>query len=237
MQRQTKRDPASAKADDQAKKNAAVNVKEGLRELQKESGGDQQCIDFNYMVFTYGKFHNNFVNQFIHVVFVPIISYTFYAQFAAVLPFYELPYTIPLLGSTFSLAIMPYIMLALAYFIVDVPTAAVHMAWSATVVVFAHNEWVSHRTESYFGFSQLAFMMMVNAASWIAQFIGHGCFEQRAPAIGTNLTFALLAPFFITFETMNRGFGYRTGPKMNRLRYLIDMEIEEYHAARSSKAN
>ena len=47
------------------------------------------------------------------------------------------------------------------------------------------------------------FMGLVNALSWIAQFIGHGVFEKRAPAIKDNVTYALLAPFFITFEVMN----------------------------------
>ena len=46
-------------------------------------------------------------------------------------------------------------------------------------------------------------MSLINIVSWIAQFIGHGVFEKRAPAIKDNLAYALLAPFFITFEVMN----------------------------------
>ena len=57
-------------------------------------------------------------------------------------------------------------------------------------------------------------MGLVNLVSWIAQFIGHGVFEQRAPAIKDNLLYATLAPFFITFEVMNRFFGFREGERM-----------------------
>ena len=46
----------------------------------------------------------------------------------------------------------------------------------------------------------------------------------------TNLGFALLAPFFITFEVMNQVFGYQEGPKMHKLKSLIEEDIREYHA-------
>ena len=38
----------------------------------------QKCLDLNYMVFTYGKYHNDAINQLIHVIFVPIIVFTWY---------------------------------------------------------------------------------------------------------------------------------------------------------------
>lgn len=36
--------------------------------------------------------------------------------------------------------------------------------------------------------SAMPFAIALNVASWIAQFIGHGVFEGRAPALFTNLT-------------------------------------------------
>ena len=38
----------------------------------------KKCLDLNYMVFTYGKYHNDAINQLIHVIFVPIIVFTWY---------------------------------------------------------------------------------------------------------------------------------------------------------------
>ena len=90
-------------------------------------------------------------------------------------------------------------------------------------------KWLAHGDELYFGFSQFHFMNIVNILSWIAQFIGHGVFEKRAPAIKTNLAFALLAPFFITFEVMNSIFGFREGANMRKLRILIAEDIAEFH--------
>jgi uncharacterized membrane protein YGL010W len=36
--------------------------------------------------------------------------------------------------------------------------------------------------------SAMPFAIALNLASWIAQFIGHGVFEKRAPALFSNLT-------------------------------------------------
>ena len=38
------------------------SVEEQLSKLRSEDGGDQKCVDMKYMVFNYGKFHNNIVN-------------------------------------------------------------------------------------------------------------------------------------------------------------------------------
>lgn len=44
---------------------------------------------------------------------------------------------------------------------------------------------------------------IVHATGWISQFIGHGVYEKRAPALFDNLLQALvLAPFFIMFEVV-----------------------------------
>lgn len=47
------------------------------------------------------------------------------------------------------------------------------------------------------------------ALSWITQFVGHGIFEKRAPALMSNLFFAFIAPFFVTLEVLNTIVGYR----------------------------
>jgi len=44
--------------------------------------------------------------------------------------------------------------------------------------------------------------------SWIAQFIGHGVFEKRAPALLDNLLYTLAAPLFIIVEILFE-FGYK----------------------------
>jgi uncharacterized membrane protein YGL010W len=67
----------------------------------------------------------------------------------------------------------------------------------------------------------------INVVSWILQFVGHGVFEGRAPALLDNLVQALfLAPFFVWFEVLFF-FGYRPQLK-SRLDTAIEGEIAKF---------
>lgn len=46
--------------------------------------------------------------------------------------------------------------------------------------------------------------------AWLTQFIGHGIYERRAPALVTNLLFMFLGPFFVFFEILNLTFDYKS---------------------------
>lgn len=67
----------------------------------------------------------------------------------------------------------------------------------------------------------------INAISWIAQFVGHGVFEGRAPALLDNLVQALfLAPFFVWFEILF-SLGYRPDLK-NRLNKAVEEDVRKF---------
>ena len=64
-------------------------------------------------------------------------------------------------------------------------------------------------------------------SSWVAQFIGHGVFEGRAPALLDNLIQALvLAPFFVWMEILFF-IGYRPELK-SRVDSAVEKEVEKY---------
>ena len=68
-------------------------------------------------------------------------------------------------------------------------------------------------------------------ASWIAQFVGHGVFEGRAPALLDNLMQALfLAPFFVWMEILFF-LGYRPELKA-RLDKAVSAEVEKYQQSK-----
>jgi uncharacterized membrane protein YGL010W len=70
--------------------------------------------------------------------------------------------------------------------------------------------------------------LYIHVASWIAQFIGHGAFEHRAPALLDSLVQALvLAPFFAVFEVFYL-IGIRTGV-IDRIDEMIKPELEAFH--------
>ncbi len=72
--------------------------------------------------------------------------------------------------------------------------------------------------------------------AWIAQFIGHGVYEGRAPALLDNLVQALvLAPFFVFME-MLFFFGYR--PELQkRVNEGVSKEILKFRTAKSEHTN
>jgi uncharacterized membrane protein YGL010W len=81
-------------------------------------------------------------------------------------------------------------------------------------------------------FSLLYWATVLHIVAWIAQFYGHGVHEGRAPALLDNLGFMGLAPFFVSFELLHYGFGYREGPEMAKVRTAIANDIKAYRAGR-----
>ena len=70
-------------------------------------------------------------------------------------------------------------------------------------------------------------------ASWIAQFVGHGVYEGRAPALLDNLIQALfLAPFFVWMEVLFF-FGYRPELK-SRLKAEVEKEIATFKSSKKT---
>ncbi|KAJ3130043.1 hypothetical protein HK098_006755 [Nowakowskiella sp. JEL0407] len=80
----------------------------------------------------------------------------------------------------------------------------------------------SHYLVQSFGESAFYGALGLFALSWIAQFIGHGVFEGRSPALLDNMIGALvLAPFFAWLEMLFM-VGYRPD-----LQVLLNSEIEK----------
>lgn len=78
-----------------------------------------------------------------------------------------------------------------------------------------------------FGMTANYWALGLHITSWVAQFIGHGVFEGRAPALLDNLVQALfLAPFFVWMEILFI-FGYRPELK-GRLEKGVEREIEKH---------
>ena len=66
---------------------------------------------------------------------------------------------------------------------------------------------------SPFGGEIMNFWIALNVLGWIAQFVGHGVFEKRAPAILTNIMFFWIAGFFQVFDILNKVYEYRAEEK------------------------
>lgn len=93
----------------------------------------------------------------------------------------------------------------------------------------------NHLTSTY-GMTANYWALGVHIFSWLAQFVGHGIFEGRAPALLDNLVQALfLAPFFVWLEVLFM-LGYRPELK-SRLDKAVSKEIAKFKASKSKKAS
>ncbi|KAG6401765.1 hypothetical protein SASPL_138630 [Salvia splendens] len=70
---------------------------------------------------------------------------------------------------------------------------------------------------------------------WTGQFIGHGVFEKRAPALLDNLAQAfLMAPFFVLLEALQYAFDYEPCPGFNaRVQAKVDAEIRAWKESKN----
>lgn len=84
----------------------------------------------------------------------------------------------------------------------------------------------NHLTHTY-GSTANYWALGLFVTSWIAQFVGHGVFEGRAPALFDNLVQAFfLAPFFVWMEILFY-FGYRPELK-SRIDKAVSQEVEKF---------
>ncbi len=80
---------------------------------------------------------------------------------------------------------------------------------------------------SIFSLSNMQSTIFLHILSWILQFIGHGVFEKRKPALLDNIFLVFNAPVFVNIELMNFIFKYKES-ELNETRKHIIRDINNY---------
>lgn len=104
-----------------------------------------------------------------------------------------------------------------------------------SILLFAGTAYGKHLTEVH-GATANFWAVCGFVAAWIAQFVGHGLFEGRAPALLDNLFQALfLAPLFVWLELLF-ALGYR--PELrSRVEKMVLQDIAKFREAKTQKTN
>ncbi|KAI9501033.1 hypothetical protein GGI25_004239 [Coemansia spiralis] len=184
----------------------------------------------------YGEYHSNKVNVAIHMIFVPTILWSSLGLGAALTPqeLFTYPSAIGdflsrLPGPTPLPNLSTIVMLGYVFFYISLDQVA---GLLATPIMYAFlvtsQEYALSSPEA----AKVLFGVFVFA--WIAQFIGHGVFEKRAPALLDNLVQALvMAPFFVFLEALF-ACGYR--PELHhQLRNEIGKRIYAFRRSHKDK--
>jgi len=97
-------------------------------------------------------------------------------------------------------------------------------------LIIGWTAYSNHLTSTY-TYNANVLGIAVEVGAWIAQFVGHGVYEGRAPALLDNLLQAVvLAPFFVFMEILFK-FGYR--PELQkRVNEGVEKEIKKFKAAK-----
>jgi uncharacterized membrane protein YGL010W len=104
-----------------------------------------------------------------------------------------------------------------------------------TPILIGSTAYANHLTSTY-GATANSWAGAINIACWLAQFVGHGKFEGRAPALLDNLVQAIfLAPFFVWFEILFM-LGYRPELK-RRIDQAVELEIQKFRKSKEKGQN
>lgn len=140
-------------------------------------------LDLHTQLAFYKSYHSDTVNVLIHSIFVPSIL------FSSMLILNHVPLTN---GFTLSHALVAVFSL---YYI------ALHRIVGS--LAFAILALAQYSIDASVVAPSLKTSWAIFCTGWIFQFIGHGVFERRRPALIDNLVQSLVAaPFFILFESL-----------------------------------
>jgi 2-hydroxy fatty acid dioxygenase len=189
-------------------------------------------FDFGQFYFSYAKYHYNDANKWLHIIFIPTIVFTLLGMLHYATVFGHLT----LLGTTWQVdyGFLLLSVLLPIYMFVDFVTGLVSTAFFL-LQLHLSNYLYANRTALFSSESQhFNVLLYLHIAAWIAQFIGHGIFEKRAPALLDNMLLMFVAPFFFMFEVLNMGFGYKQKEVREWNKYVA-LEIKQYRESKIKK--
>ncbi|GMP58337.1 hypothetical protein CsSME_00022041 [Camellia sinensis var. sinensis] len=164
-------------------------------------GGKIGFFDLEKHFAFYGAYHSNPINIAIHMLLVWPIFFTALLILYFTPSLFSLPYIeFSSFGINFILILNIGFLLALIYavFYICLDAKAGSLAAFLCFICWVFSSFFA----SQLGLS-LAWKVVLAAqlVCWTGQFIGHGVFEKRAPALLDNLSQAfLMAPFFVLLE-------------------------------------
>lgn len=178
----------------------------------------------------YGAYHHNPVNIAIHIICVPIILLTAFLLATNTGTLIPLPEWATLPHLELNLGTIACLTYCALYILLE-PVAGTGLSLLLLLGTAAGDYLVKQ-----YGMTANQYAIGAHVVSWIAQFIGHGKFEGRAPALLDNLFQAFfLAPLFVWLETLF-ALGYR--PELQaRMEKMVQADVAKFKAEKADRQN
>ncbi|CAH7668082.1 hypothetical protein PPACK8108_LOCUS2556 [Phakopsora pachyrhizi] len=203
----------------------------------KQSGSMLKSIfDLENQFEFYGQYHSNLINILTHIVCVPAIFFSaiVLVHSSQIFPTADQNRLYGKSGTYFDFNLSTIVSICYGVFFTILEPIS---GGTLCLLLVSAGHWSNLIYENS---EDQSFLIRVTwivfGLSWILQFVGHGKFEKRAPALIDNLFQSLvLAVLFVWLEVWFY-FGYR--PELrNRLKLKIDRAILEYRSRKSSMKN
>ncbi|KAF4318369.1 hypothetical protein JM18_005139 [Phytophthora kernoviae] len=169
-------------------------------------------FDLEKQVTFYLSYHDNKINQIIHFACIWQIFISALCMFASLEAFADQPKALAWLPYSQYILLNPSCILAGVYMIWYIQLDHVAGSLGAALVFISYifaNFFVQDYAPKNFDRPGWQIALGVHCFAWIMQFIGHGVFERRKPALFDSLDQALVtAPMFVLLEALF-AFGYR----------------------------
>lgn len=174
-------------------------------------------LDLERHLVFYGAYHHDKTNKHIHMVCVPIILVTGFWMAANSPTLIPLPSWLTLPNLPLNLCTLAALTWGSLYVLLE-PVAGTALSLLCLVSAAAGNYAFAH----YDTYTLTTYAAATHLVCWILQFIGHGKYERRAPALLDNLFQAIfMAPLFVWLEMLFT-FGYR-----QELRGRVERDVQK----------
>ncbi|RYP38132.1 hypothetical protein DL767_002649 [Monosporascus sp. MG133] len=176
----------------------------------------------------YGAYHHDSTNVAIHMLCVPLILFSGFAIAANTGDLIPLPDALTIPNLSLNLGTIAALTWGGLYVLLE-PVAGTALALICLAASAASNHFHAQNPVLT---NKVA--IITHIICWLCQFIAHGAFEGRAPALLDNLVQAIfLAPLFVWLELLFK-FGYRR-ELQHRVQKAVQAEIAKFRSERAAK--
>ncbi|KAG9241536.1 hypothetical protein BJ878DRAFT_520281 [Calycina marina] len=178
----------------------------------------------------YGAYHHNPTNIVIHMTCIPILLATGLLLGTNSPTLIPLPSWLTIPNFPFNAGSIAAILYSGFYMLLEPVAGSMLLP-----VIIGWTAFSNHLTSGH-AYTININAIVIHVGAWIAQFVGHGVYEGRAPALLDNLLQALvLAPFFVFMELLFKA-GYR--PELQkRVNAEVEKQIQKFRSDKGQKAN
>ena len=176
------------------------------------------------------------MNQIIHFIFIPTIVFCVF-NLGHYWTIYELKTTPDMTVLKIDISVILLTCVFPVYLMIDKLTGLISVVFYSAAYCYSIDLFKQYQgKEVAFGVDHFWFFVYLKAAAWIFQFIGHGVFERRAPALLSNILTTLVAPDFVFIELMYYIFGWNK-KAINLANVEIEADIKQFRAKKGGKPN